>query len=323
MNVFVVPASPKTGQATIRSLLDHPSQPHVTGVYRDLGRVPAKFKDHPRFRAIKGDVADVSSLKFAGADAIVSITPPQYSESKPITRAREMAANVKFAISRVGCSVKRLVYVSSIGAHLEHGTGEMRTNYEAEQALIGAAPEVVFVRCAYFMENWASVLKTANDDTPHFSSVLCPIDYAIPMASFTRQFALHEEDTFLRFTTKVSVKDVGRTCAREALATSSPMRHNPYIFNLYGPTSYSTKDVHRAVEDLTFKYNKVKVTLVEDEQLEDFFAQSYRPPTAELFVEMTRGLLPGGIVAGNMREGHLLQRGSETLREVIEDILKE
>lgn len=122
MNVFVVPASPKTGQATIQSLLDHPSQPHVTGVYRDLGRVPARFNDHPRFRAIKGDVADVSSLKFAGADAIVSITPPQYSESKPITRAREMAANVKFAVSRVGCSVKRLVYVSSIGAHLEHGT---------------------------------------------------------------------------------------------------------------------------------------------------------------------------------------------------------
>ncbi|KAK1708007.1 hypothetical protein BDP67DRAFT_546986 [Colletotrichum lupini] len=302
MNVFIVPASPKTGQATIRSLLDHPSQPHVAGVYRDLGRVPAKFKDHPRFKAIKGDVADVSSLRFAGADAIVSITPPQYSESKPITRAREMAANVKFAISRVGCSVKRLVYVSRIGAHLEHGTGEIRTNYEAEQALIGAAPEVVFVRCAYFMENWASVLKTASDDTPHFSSVLCPIDYAIPM---------------------VSVKDVGRTCAREALAISSPMRHNPYIFNLYGPESYSTKDVHRAVEDLTFKYNKVKVTLVEDEQLEDFFAQSYRPPTAELFVEMTRSLLPGGIVAGNMREGHLLQRGSETLREVIEDILKE
>ncbi|KXH41198.1 hypothetical protein CSIM01_03404 [Colletotrichum simmondsii] len=290
MNVFVVPASPKTGQATIRSLLDHPSQPHVTGVYRDLGRVPAKIKDHPRFRAIKGDVADVSSLKFAGADAIVSITPPQYSESKPITRAREMAANVKFAISRVGCSVKRLVYVSSIGAHLEHGTGEIRTNYEAEQALIGAAPEVVFVRCAYFMENWA--LRNTHD-------------------------------TLLKFITKVSVKDVGRTCAREALATSSPMRHNPYIFNLYGPKSYSTKDVHRAVEDLTFKYNKVKVTLVEDEQLEDFFAQSYRPPTAELFVEMTRSLLPGGIVAGNMREGYLLQRGSETLREVIGDILKE
>ncbi|KAK1625700.1 hypothetical protein BDP81DRAFT_435244 [Colletotrichum phormii] len=311
MNVFVVPASPKTGQATIQSLLDHPSQPHVTGVYRDLGRIPARFKDHPRFRAIKGDVADVSSLKFAGADVIVSITPPQYSESKPITRAREMAANVKFAISRVGCSVKRLVYVSSIGAHLEHGTGEIRTNYEAEQALIGAAPEVVFIRCAYFMENWAAVLENANNNPPHFSSVLCPIDYAIPM---------------------VSVKDVGRTCAKEALAAGSPMRHNPYIFNLHGPESYSTKDVHRAVEDITYNYNKysyrkdnddkVELRLVENEQLEDFFAQLYQPPTAQLFVEMTRSLLPGGIVAGDMREGHLLQRGSESLSEVIRDILK-
>lgn len=172
------------------------------------------------------------------------------------------------------------------------------------------------------MENWAPVLKTANDDLPHFSSVLCPLDYEIPMVSFTRQFALNVGYTFLKSAFKVSVKDVGRTCAREALATSSPMRHNPYIFDLYGPKSYSTKDVHRAVEDLTFKYNKVKVTLVENEQLENFFANLYRPPTAELFVEMTRSLLSGGIVAGDLREGHLLQRGSETLREVIGDILK-
>ncbi|GKT56262.1 HET domain-containing protein [Colletotrichum tofieldiae] len=189
MHVFVVPASPKTGQATIRALLDDASQPYVTGVYRDLERVPAEFRDHARFTAIKGDVANVGTLKFAGADAIVTITPPLYSEANPIARAREMAANVKYAIGQAGDSVRRLVYVSSVGAHLEHGTGEIKTNYEAEQVLIGAAPEVVFVRCAYFMENWATALGTLKAEPPFFYSAVCPDDFHIPMASFESDVA--------------------------------------------------------------------------------------------------------------------------------------
>lgn len=122
MQIVVVPASPKTGQATIWALLDDPSEPAVTGVYRDPRKAPTDFTAHPRFRAVKGDVADVGSLDFSGADAVVTITPPQYSESKPTTRAREMAANVKYAIGRASDSVKRVVYVSSVGAQLEHGT---------------------------------------------------------------------------------------------------------------------------------------------------------------------------------------------------------
>lgn len=122
MHIFVVPGSPKTGQATIQSLLEDPSDPIVTGVYRDLRKIPVEFKGHSRFRAIKGDVANVGSLNLNGADAVVTITPPQFSESKPITRAREMAANIKYAIGRADGSPKRLVYVSSIGAQFEHGT---------------------------------------------------------------------------------------------------------------------------------------------------------------------------------------------------------
>ncbi|KAK8129380.1 NAD(P)-binding protein [Apiospora kogelbergensis] len=62
MHIVVVPASPKTGQATIRALLDDSSEPTVTGVYRDVSRAPVASTEHLRFQAVKGDVADVRSL---------------------------------------------------------------------------------------------------------------------------------------------------------------------------------------------------------------------------------------------------------------------
>ncbi|KZL83190.1 hypothetical protein CI238_04543 [Colletotrichum incanum] len=298
MHVFVVPASPKTGQATIRALLDDASHPSVTGVYRDLERVPVDFRDNARFTAIKGDVANVGTLKFAGADAIVTITPPLFSESKPIARAREMAANVKYAIGRAGDSVRRLVYVSSVGAHLEHGTGEIKTNYEAEQALTGAAPEVVFVRCAYFMENWATALETLKAEPPFFYSAVCPEDFHIPM---------------------VSVRDIGRTCAAQVLGAGSPLRYNPYIFDLQGPQWYSPRDVQRAFEAVMGK--QVELRVVEDEQLEGFFAQAFKEPMAGMFVEMTRSFLPGGIMAADTYEGFKVHRMTDTLEEVVRGLL--
>ncbi|KAF5510431.1 hypothetical protein CGCS363_v003862 [Colletotrichum siamense] len=298
MQIVVVPASPKTGQATIQALLEDPSEPTVTGVYRDTGRVPAEFREHPRFRAVKGDVANVGSLKFSGADAVVTITPPLYSESKPLTRAREMAANVKYAIGMAGDSVKRLVYISSVGAQLEHGTGEIKTNYEAEQALIGSAPEVVFVRCAYFMENWAAALETTKSEKRHFHSVISPADYKIPM---------------------VSVHDIGKTCAAQALAAGSPLGENPYVFDLHGPDTYSTEDVRKVFEGRIG--TGVEAKLVEGVQLEEFFGEIFRPPMAGMFVEMTRSFLPGGVAVEEIVEGARVQRGKTTLSEAVERMM--
>jgi uncharacterized protein YbjT (DUF2867 family) len=120
MQFTVVPASPKTGAAAVRSLLADPSAT-VKGYYRDLNKVPAEFKANPRFEAVKGDVEDAATLDFAGSDAVLVITPPIYEEKDFIAHARLVAENVKAATKKAG-SVKRLVYVSSVGAQYDHGT---------------------------------------------------------------------------------------------------------------------------------------------------------------------------------------------------------
>lgn len=129
MHVVVISASPKTAQATIRTLLDDPSGPTATGIYRDVSKAPAEFVENIRFAAVQGDVADAKSLLapaldsyFEGADAVAVITPPLHNEADPLAKPRELADNLKHAITARGASVERLVYISSVGAQMEHGT---------------------------------------------------------------------------------------------------------------------------------------------------------------------------------------------------------
>lgn len=54
----------------------------------------------------------------------------------------------------------------------------------AEQTFAGVAPEVVFIRCAYFMENFAFALETIQADPPFFCSTISPASHAVPMVRF-------------------------------------------------------------------------------------------------------------------------------------------
>lgn len=122
MKVTVIPASTKTGHAAIESLLASKSpELSVLGIYRDLNKVPEKLKTKSQFEARHGDVATEPSLDFAGSDVVVAITPPlMFTSDDPIPGAKSLANNVKEAISR-SSTVRRVVYISSMGAQYEKG----------------------------------------------------------------------------------------------------------------------------------------------------------------------------------------------------------
>ena len=60
--------------------------------------------------------------------------------------------------------------------------GEILSNHEAEKVLGDAAAEVVFVRCAFFMENWAMSVETIQKAGIFFTT-LTPLDNELPMVS--------------------------------------------------------------------------------------------------------------------------------------------
>lgn len=119
MQISVVPASTRVGQAIVQALLDSPTTPTVHAVFRDIAKVPSKFNDRPNFKAVQGTVDDASSLDFTGSDAVIALTPPTYDDTPIVEHARTVSENTKTAIKAAG-SVKRLVLVSSVGAQFDH-----------------------------------------------------------------------------------------------------------------------------------------------------------------------------------------------------------
>ncbi|RYP61498.1 hypothetical protein DL769_007680 [Monosporascus sp. CRB-8-3] len=289
MKFIVAPASSQTGRAAVQALLNDTSAPLVVGIYRNLAKVPIGFSSYPNFKAVQGDLTDPSALDFAGADGVLVLTPPKYDGSDVIAHARVIAENVRDAVSRTS-SVKRLIYISSGGAQYSEGVGEIRTNHVSETIYQGAAAEVVFIRNAYFMENWVTALDTIKADPPHFYSTLTPLDFKIPM---------------------VSAVDIGRTCAEELLRTGSGSTTNPEIIDLYGPEWYSTRDVQKAFEHVTGK--SIEVRLVEKNQLADFFAQFLPSNLVGYYTEMTLSILPGGLLEAEAKSLHNARRGQDTL----------
>lgn len=157
--------------------------------------------------------------------------------------------------------------------------GEIKTNHIAENVFAGTnVPEVVFVRCAYFMENWTAVLDTLKAPEPFFFSTITPLDWKIHM---------------------VSVEDIGRALARE-LTKQTPALSKPHIFELCGPQRYTPLDVQRALSEVLEK--EVSIKPIQTEGLAEFYGQIFPSEVVPEWVEMTMSFLPGGVMAADVYE---------------------
>ena len=214
--MFVVAgATGNTGGATAASLLA--AGVPVRVLLRDPGQA-ALWKARGAEVAV-GDNADASALAraFRGAEAVYVLNPPAYTLPDLFDRARRVAEAILKAAQRT--RPKRLVVLSSIGAHLAFGTGIILTNRAFEQILGDAPCPVTFLRPAYFLENWKLAASVAGRDGV-LPSFLAPLGRAIPM---------------------VGAADIGRTAAA-AMRDPSP----PRLIELAGPRDYSPRDAAAA-----------------------------------------------------------------------------
>jgi uncharacterized protein YbjT (DUF2867 family) len=110
---------------------------------------------------VEGDITDKAALTRALADVTGAylLAPPHVTHPDPIAYYRDLTMTIREAAQ--AASLKKLVFLSSQSAHLPTGTDPIRGLYEAERILAGAAPELTFLRPAYFHENWKSVFSLA------------------------------------------------------------------------------------------------------------------------------------------------------------------
>ena len=106
-------------------------------------------------KAAIGSIADLDFLAaaFCGADVVYTMVPPNMGAADNREYARNTAANYAEAIQEAG--ITRVVNLSSIGAHIDGGTGQISGTHDAEIVLNGLENVAIkHIRAGFFYVNF-------------------------------------------------------------------------------------------------------------------------------------------------------------------------
>jgi uncharacterized protein YbjT (DUF2867 family) len=117
-------------------------------------------------KAAIGSLEDAAFVTetFSGAEAVYCMVPPNFAATDQIAYHKKIANNYKDAINKNG--IKRVVHLSSWGAHLSEGTGLVLGSYHVEQILETlAGVAITYLRAGSLMYNmylFAPMIKNAG-----------------------------------------------------------------------------------------------------------------------------------------------------------------
>lgn len=240
------------------------------------------------------DLTDLGSMTRAlsGVQGAYVVNPQQYGRDDLFEMADLVAGTTARAARDAG--VPRLVALSSVGADRDGGTGWIGMNRMVEQRLGEARIPAIFLRAAYFMENWAPLIAQAVH-TGTLPTFLAPPQRAIPM---------------------VATADVGTTAAAllvEEWAGAGAV-------TLAGPRDYSPSDVAAVVSAALGR--PVDAAVLPEAQWPQALADAgFSNAALAGFIEMTRGLNDGHIdmASDPLAVGRL---GPTPLERVVVDLVR-
>ena len=237
-------------------------------------------------------VQDAGSLERAlsGSAGAYLLSPPDMSATDFGAAARRLAETYGRAVR--GSGIAHVVFLSSIGAHVESGTGPIATLRPIEQALRSTGVDVTLLRPAYFIENWASSLGSASENgvLPSF----IPAGFRMPM---------------------IATRDIGKAAAEALLHPSRGVR----ILELSGPEDYTPEDIAAAISPLVGK--KVQVAEAPlDAVVPTFTSFGISEHIASLYREMLEAVIDGRVAWDGTGER---RRGTTTASEVFANMMRQ
>jgi len=148
--ITVCGASGKTGEKISRMLINK------NVAVRCIGRNESHLQELKKLGAelCLGDQENAEFLTkaFTGADAVYFLIPPVYNSSDYRAHYNEMGKVAFEAIEKSG--VKKVVFLSSLGAELDHDNGPVKGLHDVEAILQKLTTvDIAFLRPSYFMEN--------------------------------------------------------------------------------------------------------------------------------------------------------------------------
>lgn len=263
--ITITGASGKTGSVVAEALLKKGEDVRVIGrslehllFLREKGAVP-----------LVGNQADVDFMTraFVDADAAYVLIPPKMDTDDVRGYYNTMGRITIEAIKKSG--LKKLVFLSSLGAEQEKGTGPVLGLHDVEK-MLDALPDVdiVFLRPGYFYENTLQTVELIK--RKHINGGSADADAQVLM---------------------VATKDIGRKAA-EILAKRKFKGHS--VEEIFGERTTFRAITEAIGKKLTIP-NLTYVQFADKEAVESMMAMGVSNNMADSFVELAHGLSQGRI----------------------------
>src|SRR5215813_5899044 len=192
-----------------------------------LARHPARLDRATSEQAdvVEADVSDADAVVRAtrDTDALLWVEPPTADPSAdPVAWYARLGANAACAVTenRIG----RTVFLSSIGAEMRSGAGEIDGLARAEEILDATGATVVHLRCGYFFTNLLGQLDAIREGVLKAPMAL---DYAQPW---------------------VDPQDIGEIAAARLLSAGWSGRH---VQAVHGPEDLTLSRVAEIISEMT------------------------------------------------------------------------
>ena len=279
----ILGATGKAGRASIKRLraADKP----VRAVMRDAARAE-EFIAMGCETAI-ADHRDAASLRaaLAGATAVQAIIPMSVAVEDAVADMDAMIDNVAAAIE--DARPETVLAISDYGAQNPTGTGLTLTFHRIEQRFGALSANLIFLRSAEHMQNWARQFAIAAK-----SGVMTTLHHPL-----TKIFPT------------VSAADVGDAGAELLMA---PQSSSPRIVHIEGPRRYTPLEIANAASAALGRAIEMR-ELPRDQWLQTFAHAGMSASYAKLVEELYDTHNAGGI---EVEEGGEARRGATELADV-------
>ena len=155
MNI-ILGASGRVGSQIIKVLAK--SKTRVRAVVRKTN-----FDLNPNVEVRLADLLELDKLKSAldGGETVFLLTPENPASNNILGDTERIIENYRIAIQSAG--IKRIVGLSSIGAHLNGDTGNFKMSRMLENSFDDIDVKRTFVRPAYYYSNWLGFLESMKE----------------------------------------------------------------------------------------------------------------------------------------------------------------
>lgn len=286
-------ASGNTGRVIAEKLLAAGKQVKV------LGRSAEKLQPLVEKSAVAavGDMSDQAYLNsaFAGATAAYVLIPPHLGASN--FRAYQNDIGKKIAQALMQNSVKHVVNLSSLGAHLPKGTGPIAGLYDQEQRLNQLEANVLHLRPTYFMENLftgINIIKNMGiNGSPANADVKIPMIASVDVANYAAkrllaldfsgnsvQELLGERDLNMEEVTQILGKAIGKPDLAYVTFPYDQAREAMLEMGISASVTDGYLEMYKAINNrfgvAVMKRDKENTTPTSLEQFADVFARVYQ-----------------------------------------------